>query len=410
MKKTLTRSSVSRYTGMSSALRSGLALSAVVVAALALAAPASAGYVRQGAGDIDFFYFADNGEANSLLVSQLDGLVYFVEREGLAIDNRAGLFPCFAPRENNVVGCAYSGELKVQVVLQDRDDRALFHKEQSLTSPTKVILHGGNGSDDLKVGGERDELAATDVELSGGDGDSARDILIATGVSGGIVRMKGGAGDDSLSNQMSSSKGFLDGGRGGDRIVGGHSADVLTGDEGDDSIRGGDGEDQISGGAGNDRLGSAADRRGDPRTERGRDTIEGGSGDDNLAGGFGSDILKAGTGDDALGVGAPLFRRRKVLDEPGADGFDAGAGNDRIGGGSGTDILSGGQGRDVMDGGSDRDLLLAADHQRDGTLDCGSQSDRLRVDTKDRPRRRPTSKNDPFQTSIRNCEKVEVTK
>lgn len=127
----------------------------------------------------------------------------------------------------------------------------------------------------------------------------------------------------------------------GDRLVGSDGDDLLKGSGADDCLEGGTGDDVLDGGDGNDRLSGTS----------GRDRLIGGKGNDQLTGGKGNDRLGAGPGNDTLAPGA------------GRDAIDAGAGNDAI---------------------------SAVDGVRE-TIECGSGTDTVRADRRDR---------------LRHCEKV----
>jgi len=137
-----------------------------------------------------------------------------------------------------------------------------------------------------------------------------------------VVRIEGGAGDDTISVDIP----------GNERI-----RTRLIGGPGDDTITGGDGEDTISGGRGRDTL------SGGP----GRDRIRGGAGADSIIGGRGGDLLWGGSGGDSIAGG------------DGADTIEGNGGRDTIRGGRGGDTLIGGFGHDTFFGtaGVDRATL-----------------------------------------------------
>jgi Ca2+-binding RTX toxin-like protein len=180
-------------------------------------------------------------------------------------------------------------------------------------------------------------------------GGAQADFLSSRGAVGGIDRLDGGAGNDTIEMnyyQESAPIGSVDlrGGKGSDRLVwwadsstantilfdikhdiyqrngvdlkitgfesmffqnyggtaklvGGDLADELGASSGNDTIIGNGGNDQLRGGSGNDSLSGGA----------GNDTLEGGTGNNNLNGGAGNDHLSGGSS---------------------ASKFDGGSGND----------------------------------------------------------------------------------
>lgn len=130
---------------------------------------------------------------------------------------------------------------------------------------------------------------------------------------------------------------------------------------GDDLLNGTAGNDTIFGLGGNDVIFGLA----------GNDLLDGGPGDDNLDGGKGKDKLKGQKGDDVL---------------TGGDGDDiliGGPGKDKLNGGKGNDTLIGNAGKDSLIGGPGNDTI----NSRDGVAEfvkCGSGSDSVRADRKDR--------------------------
>jgi Ca2+-binding RTX toxin-like protein len=134
-------------------------------------------------------------------------------------------------------------------------------------------------------------------------------------------------------------------------IVGTNGANRITGRNTADRILGLGGNDAIDGGRGNDCL-------------------DGGTGRDNLSGALGNDRVYGTSGGDALNGG------------PGTDYLSGGTGNDSINAAFGADIVSGGAGVDFIN------VATAGPPTR---VDCGSASDKVRLNRNERNR-------------VRNCE------
>lgn len=118
-------------------------------------------------------------------------------------------------------------------------------------------------------------------------------------------------------------------------------------------------------------------------------TLSGSAGPDTINGRGGNDrILGLGSGDRLLG-------------KTGSDTLIGGAGPDRLFGGAGRDQVKGGPGNDILDGAEGDDLLIGAGgndivfagagsdrvNVRDGrqdTVDCGTGTDTVVADLKDR--------------------------
>ncbi|MCI4661723.1 MAG: M64 family metallo-endopeptidase [Neomegalonema sp.] len=161
------------------------------------------------------------------------------------------------------------------------------------------LLRGGSGNDSLSGGAGNDTLVgqsgadalfggagddllifdADDVEIYGGTGSDHASV--ASGelravtldlFAHDIEQATGGAGDDILSANGSTSYVGIRGLGGNDTITGGGANDVLRGGDGDDVIEGGYGADLLSGDAG-------------------ADTLSGGAGADRLYGGGDADVF-----------------------------------------------------------------------------------------------------------------------
>ena len=254
-----------------------------------------------------------------------------------------------------------------------------------LTAGMDLSLGGGNDSVDgsthadvIRAGGGNDTIRGQfgDDTIYGEAGDDT-----ITAVGNGIVKLFGGAGDDSLSVAFQSGVGRLYGGDGTDSLEGGNGADFLDGGTGADALAGSYGndsyivdsagdtvkEDDASALGGIDRVFASVSHTLSANVESlsqtglnaiegtgndaanaiggnaaantlrglgGDDVLYGFGGADKLYGGAGIDMLFGGDGDDSL------------IGEAGNDKLDGGAGNDRLDGGLGADRLAGGDGND----------------------------------------------------------------
>ncbi|MDP9384854.1 MAG: hypothetical protein M3P50_06430 [Actinomycetota bacterium] len=185
------------------------------------------------------------------------------------------------------------------------------------TAAVRVDLAAGNGGE----AGETDQL----VSLEFASGGSGADLLIGTAAENelrggdGDDRIDGRGGDDDLDGGLGDD--LVDGGAGEDRLEGDPSflpfdmeevpfgADVLRGGRGDDELSDHGGGDDLAGGSGDDELSGGGD---DPAR------LSGGAGADELAGGYGPDRVLGGPGRDRIDARA------------GADRVSAGPGRDTI--------------------------------------------------------------------------------
>ncbi|MBD0327946.1 MAG: calcium-binding protein, partial [Pyrinomonadaceae bacterium] len=249
-------------------------------------------------------------------------------------------------------------------------------------------VNGLDGNDRLRI---LEDLARSDlnrVEFNGGAGN---DTLDGDGTTTRITA-SGGDGIDSLTG--GSAADLLNGDSGNDVLTGGRSAagtrDSVNGGNGNDTIiwNNGDGSDFVNGG--NDRdtqVVNGATGQGDNFEVRGlangnvdfdrvnlvpfelnlnnveRLVVNGGGGDDrltirnSLAGtDLQSIVFSGGTGRDTL-IGDGTFRPILANGGDDRDTLAGGNGNDTLNGDGGDDQLSGGAGNDVLDGGLGRDLL-----------------------------------------------------
>ena len=220
--------------------------------------------------------------------------------------------------------------------------------------PNADLLRGGPGSD---LADYATRTAAVTATIGGArDGEAGEGDDIATDVE----RLRGGAGDDSLSGANVADR--LYGGPGADSLFGRGGSDVLYGEAGDDKLDGGTGGDVLSGGGG--QLDLVAYRS---RTAAVQVTI--GSGADDGAGGEGDDVradveqVQGGSaGDTLLGNSAA----NRLYGGPGPDDITGGTGSDRLFGEAGADTLR------ALDGVSFVDRLF-----------CGSEIDAPSVDPQD---------------------------
>lgn len=251
------------------------------------------------------------------------------------------------------------------------------------TTPTGLLLDGGEGADLLAVGPS--VPATVSARLIGGNG---ADTLI------------GGAGNDSLDGSS--------GPAGGDRLYGGPGDDALT----DGSV--------LDGEAGSDLL--IADPCGE--------TIDGGPGIDSvsfarstyegveatLGGSAGIAPYGSFPGGCPTGHGAPPPSQisssvERIEGSPNGDVLtgDGGpnvilgrGGDDEIHGAGGDDFLVGGQGSDAIYGESGADRLYARDGRRDRAIDCGPVAPGASVTRGD------VAFTDPGDPAARKCAKVSL--
>ena len=373
---------------------------------LLAAAPAAASTASVQGGTLTIT--GSDTERNVITVVPSGGVVE-IRDTGAALAAGSG---CTA--SGGVVRCPLEGLREVVAELGDNNDG--FAAARALTLPGRI--RGGSGNDVLSGGGGPDEL-------DGGAGaDTANYVFRVQAVSVTVGR----DADDGEAGERDNVVGV-------ERVVGGGGPDTLVGGDGRERLEGRGGDDRIDGGGGNDTVIAGA----------GADVAGGGAGHDRLDGGFRSDLLDGGTGNDTFVVagvadgsdalrGGPGFdradyaaRRRGVVVD--ADGRDddgersggslsatgplpalgalpsperdnvltdvehilGGAGDDvlgaaptggRLAGRGGTDVLFGGPGRDQLFGEAGFDRLATRDGRRD-ELSCGTQTDRVFVDSAD---------------------------
>ena len=126
--------------------------------------------------------------------------------------------------------------------------------------------------------------SASLIEVNAGDG---ADVVDASGITAGSVRIIGGAGNDRLigSDTPSPLGDHLEGGLGDDTLIGLSGDDDLFGNEGNDILQGGNGNDILTGGDGDDTLDLGT----------GLDEVDGGGGVNqlNFTGGAGEMSISA---------------------------------------------------------------------------------------------------------------------
>jgi hypothetical protein len=228
---------------------------------------------------------------------------------------------------------------------------------------------------DCRAGGDHEVVCllpyADDqtVEVAAGDGDDRVMSDDPSAVLKFVLRLDGGAGNDTLA-----------GGPGYETIVGGAGSDVVDAGGADDEIHDGGppGEaDSYAGGEGRDRLSFHGRREGvwadlpgaaDSDALADIEGLTGGSGDDVLVGDARGNSLGGGGGDDRIDAGG------------GVDVVNGGGGDDVLIGGAGRDRMQGARGRDEIDGGADADTInpdngsLPDDRAAD-SLACGIGAD-----------------------------------
>ena len=210
----------------------------------------------------------------------------------------------------------------------------------------KVI--GTSGSDSVRVqpaepGGMRVILSSPGLVFS--EWVPRRSLIIG-------VDVRLGDGDDRVEVIAGLRPVTVVGGAGNDMIKTGLGADTVYGDDesglgsGSDIIDAGGGRNTVSGGAGDNVI----------RTGGGADTITTGDGRQDISSGAGNDIVVVGTGGSFIDAGA------------GNDRVTVGGGTNMVFGGSGNDVLIGGAGIDYLFGEGGNDLIVGGlgDDQLDG--------------------------------------------
>jgi hypothetical protein len=351
-----------------------------LVAALAVAAPASAATITYEGNTL--VYTASPGQTDRVLIAEAAD-----DSGRLAIQNGSANLSAPADRCED-----HSGGYGNAYVWCD--------------PPTAVRADLGDGDD---TWGTLDNPAGIAAEVV--DGGAGKDRLEGAGT------LIGGAGDDELTGSKGADT--LDGGDGNDTVDGKSGADHVQGGTGDDTVRGDHYEepsaDVIDGGPGVDTLDEDYSSRftdNDPLIDI---SIDGGGADgrpgenDDVRGVENVKVSVGGTitGTDAAEtlyfgqVSAPVTVRAAG----GNDTIHAGDGNDTVDGGSGDDDIDAGFGDDAITGGPGKDSI-SADRRggdcgpmwckypygndtidtRDGELDsvdCGAGTDSVKADPQD---------------------------
>jgi Ca2+-binding RTX toxin-like protein len=206
------------------------------------------------------------------------------------------------------------------------------------------------------------------VVAAAGDGRDAVQVADFPGP----ISVSGGPGDDSLS-----------GGAGSDALYGDEGADYVTGGAGHDVLHGGSGDDSLDGGSGSDQLRGDAGFDGAVHTttvDRAKVAITlDGVADDGVTGeqdDFGADIEDIDAYGTFTGPGFDSPRAIPSITVVGtaeANMITTDAGDDALSGGAGNDRLNSREGNDTIDA-------------RDGYADrvgCGSGTDTVLADTFD---------------------------
>lgn len=262
------------------------------------------------------------------------------------------------------------------------------------------VIHGNGGTDSLHGKGGNDTLTIQGGFAYGDEGNDT--ITVENGIAGHVVRLYGGAGDDTLTGGVENT--FIVGGSGADMIDGGEGRDTVSYASSDAGVyvnltngkaRGGEAAgdtvvnvENVVGSNFNDEL------RGSGEVN----SLSGGKGDDILSGAVGGDDLSGGAGSDTVdyhysneGVKVDLSLQAKGASgrgkQDGAGGHAEGdilsgienikgskfddelrgsdevswrgkqltAGENTLVGGKGNDVLEGLGGADKLIGGSGRD-------------------------------------------------------
>ena len=241
------------------------------------------------------------------------------------------------------------------------------------------VVSGGAGNDRARV----NNAAGVNLSLAGWtgvervDGAGGNDTIDATGQTGNVVLLTGGAGNDDLT-AAGFSQTTLQGGIGNDTLNGGAASDILFGGAGADTMFGGAGNDlffvddsgdSIDGGSGTDRV--RIDNLAGINL-----TVGGWTGVNRIDGNSGNDTINA-TGNS---TGLIMFGRvgnDSLTGGTGSDFLFGEAGSDTLTGGAGIDVLHGGSGADTMFGGADDDTFFIDD--AGDMADGGSGLDRARI-------------------------------
>lgn len=199
------------------------------------------------------------------------------------------------------------GAAKVSISGGAGDDSIMSHLQDS-THPDGCTLRGGDGNDYIS----NDDGDSKDSIYSGGvkvliDGGNGNDTISNDGANSTIL---GGAGNDSINNWWGSVT--IDGGSGNDSILSGADKVSINGGTGNDSINHGGDKVTIIGGAGHDSIQSYGDKvkiAGDAGNDfihfyanATNSTASGGDGKDSIYSGGTNVSVNAGAGNDYIHI------------------------------------------------------------------------------------------------------------
>jgi len=265
---------------------------------------------RDGQATANFFLDTDrnpfNGPGTQIATTTIQGAVgdYIV-----------------AARAAGVLPGTYA--LAVQLTDAAGQTRWTYGRSISITEPTPfgsisgriLTLNGTEGGDGIAISRDGDSLVA---QLNGG-------VNTFNLADFDLIQIFAGDGDDIVTFEPDiTTRAYVDGGAGNDRITTGAGNDTITGGAGKNTLTGGAGDDRINGSGGRDLIfgGDGADRL---YGNAGDDTLDGGGGVDRAWGGEGNDLLIGGGGND------------KLFGEGGDDTLIGRAGADFLDGGDGVD-------------------------------------------------------------------------
>jgi Ca2+-binding RTX toxin-like protein len=317
----------------------------MVVAALAVAAPASAATISYDGNTL--VYTASPGEADHVVVSLA------ADDSSIAIQNGHHDIAAPADRCEN-----HGGDW-------DGADAYLWCE-----APQAIRADLGDGDDYWSIYDDAPGFAAETV-----DGGAGNDELEGTGT------MLGGSGNDKLTGSLKPHDDNFDGGDGNDVVDGKGGNDHILGGAGDDTVRGDHyeeaGADVIDGGPGLDTLDEDYSSRFADKDPLVDISIDGGGADgrpgenDDVRG---VESVKLSVGGTLTGTDAPETLYWGQVGDPitvrsagGNDTIHSGDGADTVDGGAGDDQIDAGFGDDTIDAGPGRDTIFA---DRKGG-DCG---------------------------------------
>jgi Ca2+-binding RTX toxin-like protein len=389
--------------------RSLVAAAVLVVAAVGLAAPASAVTCTFTAPTVTIAVIAGetvtiarNGDAiavngaacGAATVSTTDSVV--VTATGtpteIAIDETGGRFepgaaaeadgdseieftvtlPTGSPRLR-VIGTAEADSFAVGTGgINLNADEATGDVDVTISGTPAISLEGAGGDDVLSVaggagtgvagpgaavpGGAGDDYFLAGVGGSAFDGGDGADTVDFTAVTGGVaVDLHAGTAEGQGSDTLAAVENVT-GSPGDDEIAGDDLANVLAGGDGNDTIDGEGEADTLLGGAGTDIVSFASATKGvtvdlkkGTAKGDGADTLDG---FENVEGTRKADVIHGSGGKNTLdGADGP----DTISGGNGADQVLGGDGNDLLFGEKGNDVLKGGDGKDQLDGGDGND-------------------------------------------------------